>query len=104
MVSRKPRYHELREGQGFRLDLSVEGDPTPAARWFRNGYELVGVRDTVFVISSLNSSHSGTYSCELRNIAGSHLWLEATLRVLPSPATSSAASYSNDKDFEDDND
>ena len=84
VVYRKASYHELRIGNPFRLDLSATmvAEPMPFARWFRNGYELPGEHDMSYSVQAVNLTHSGTYSCELRNIAGSFLWLEATLRVV----------------------
>ena len=83
-MHRKASYHELRLGQPFRLDLatSVVAEPAPFVRWFRNGYELPGETEMSYSVREVNATHSGTYSCELKNIAGSFLWLEATLRVL----------------------
>jgi hypothetical protein len=35
------------------------------------------------VIEKVTTAHSGTYTCKLTNIAGSHMWTEATVSVKP---------------------
>lgn len=34
------------------------------------------------IIHHANNTHSGTYSCEVYNIAGRVVWLESTIMVL----------------------
>ena len=34
------------------------------------------------LMEDVNSSHSGTYSCDVQNIAGGFVWLEASVLVV----------------------
>jgi len=85
-VPRKASYHRLRSGATWRLELPLQGDPPPQARWLRNGYPLDKSRSgssqgAILVLSQVTGQDSGTYSCHVSNVAGSVLWEEATLRV-----------------------
>ncbi|KAK6480953.1 hemicentin-1-like [Huso huso] len=60
------------------LPCPVQGSPTPAVRWFKNGLELSDSQsglstreDGSLVIGSAKSSHSGEYKCIATNEAGS---------------------------------
>ena len=83
-VNTKPSYQELKAGKSLFLNLAVEGYPPPSYQWYKNGYALEEVEAQLasYYIESVNTTHSGTYSCEVSNIAGSVLWLEATVRVV----------------------
>lgn len=77
----KPSYQRLKSGKSFQIPLPVDADPMPSFQWYKNGYPLSSQRGQTLIIEKLNVTHSGTYSCELKNIAGSILWLEATVLV-----------------------
>ncbi|KAK1155520.1 hemicentin-1-like [Acipenser oxyrinchus oxyrinchus] len=60
------------------LPCPVQGSPTPAVRWFKNGLELSDSQsglstreDGSLVIGSAKTSHSGEYKCIATNEAGS---------------------------------
>lgn len=80
-VKNRPFYKEVKMDGAFQIHLDVEGVPPPGYQWFRNGYPLEGENNQVLVIDKMDRSLAGTYSCEVKNIAGSFLWLEATIAV-----------------------
>lgn len=64
------------------LNLAAEGTPPPLFQWYRNGYLVPGLTGMALLMEDVNSSHSGTYSCDVQNIAGGFLWLEASVLVV----------------------
>jgi hypothetical protein len=87
-ISKKPRirnrpfYQEIKAGKPFYLPLEVEAVPTASFQWFKNGYPLPDQRQSVLLLESVDVSSTGTYSCEVVNVAGKLLWLEATIHVV----------------------
>lgn len=81
-VKTRPFYQEERRGRPFFLPLDVDGTPSPSFQWFRNGYALPGQTNQVLVLPALDEEDQGTYTCEIVNVAGRLLWLEATLHVV----------------------
>ena len=81
-VSLKPSYHEIQAGSTMVLNLAAEGTPPPVFQWFKNGYPVPGLTAQVLLMEGVNASHSGTYSCDVQNVAGGFVWLEATILVL----------------------
>lgn len=83
-VKSKPLYSEIKVSSRLILQLQAQGIPTPSFEWFKNGFRLSSeyqqLQNTLLV-DSVNKTHTGTYSCLLRNIAGEFLWLEATVVV-----------------------
>lgn len=69
-------------GEDVFIHLSAEGQPPPLYQWMRNGYPIPGETSSTLVIRNVQREQSGAYSCEVYNIAGSFLWLEATLQVV----------------------
>jgi hypothetical protein len=63
------------------ITLVAEGAPTPSYQWYRNGVPLNGETKSSVYAKNVDSSYSGTYSCELQNIAGKYVWLEATVSI-----------------------
>ena len=80
-MKNRPFYKEVKLDGAFQIHLDIEGVPSPAFQWFRNGYPLENEHNQVLVIDKMDRSLAGTYSCEVKNIAGSFLWLEATIAV-----------------------
>lgn len=80
-IRNRPFYHEAKLGKTLVLNLDVEGVPPPNFRWFRNGYLLPDQIQHSLVIDRAERFHAGTYSCEVSNIAGKFVWLEATVSV-----------------------
>jgi hypothetical protein len=68
-------------GKPFFLPLEVEAIPAASFQWFKNGYPLPEQRGDVLVLDAIDFSSAGTYSCEVHNVAGRVLWLEATIHV-----------------------
>ena len=62
--------------------MAAEGSPSPAFQWYKNGVPLPGETDISYVVPSADTSDSGTYSCEMRNLAGTFVWLEMTVSVV----------------------
>jgi hypothetical protein len=48
----------------------------------KNGIELEDQRRSALVFESLDMSDTGTYTCRLTNVAGSFVWVEATVFVI----------------------
>ena len=80
-VRNRPFYQEIRRGKPFFLPLEAEAIPPATFQWFKNGYPLPEQRGAVLVLEDVDLSAAGTYSCEVSNVAGRVLWLEATLHV-----------------------
>jgi hypothetical protein len=51
-------------------------------QWYKNGYLVPGLVGQALIMENVNTSHSGTYSCDVQNIAGGFVWLEATILVV----------------------
>ena len=77
----KPTYQEVVQGATASMRVKPEGSPEPTLQWFRNGFVIPGFTKPELTFDSVNKSHEGTYTCELRNIAGSFVWQEAALTV-----------------------
>lgn len=77
----KPVYLTLGMGASLYLHIKAEGMPAPSLRWFKNGFILSGQNNPVLHIPSVNKFDEGTYTCELRNIAGSYIWQEGAVSV-----------------------
>lgn len=73
----------MKEGNTVFINLQVEGFPPPQFQWYKNGYTMDGVTGQSLIMDNVNQTHSGTYSCEVQNIAGGLIWLEATIVVFP---------------------
>ena len=82
-VLTKPISQRMKEGSTVFINLQVEGFPPPQFQWYKNGYTMDGVTGQSLIMDNVNQTHSGTYSCEVQNIAGGLIWLEATIVVFP---------------------
>jgi len=81
-VKSKPKYfNEKKRGETLRIELIGEGMPPPTYQWYRNGVQLAGKVQSVLIIENLDKSDGGTYSCELLNVAGKHLFQEVIVVV-----------------------
>ena len=56
-----------------------EGTPTPSFQWFKNGMKLLNETRHTYYEEAATSASAGTYSCEIVNMAGSLIWMEATI-------------------------
>ena len=79
----KPRYVKVKPGSSVYVQLAYKGAPPPNYQWIKNGMPLEGQTGQALVIDEVNSSHSGAYTCEMKNIAGSFVWEEVTVSVMP---------------------
>jgi len=82
----KPMYIALESKKEVVISLECSGVPTPTYQWFKNGIKVPGQVSSSYIeyindksIQTPLASTSGTYSCELRNMAGSYNWMEATI-------------------------
>lgn len=64
------------------MNLDIEGSPPPSFKWYRNGYLLDGQVQRSLVIESVTKGDAGTYSCEVSNVAGQFVWVEATVSIV----------------------
>jgi hypothetical protein len=68
-------------GRQLYLHIDDEGSPKPSLQWYKNGVILKRERKNVLIVDDVNKSHEGTYTCALVNMAGTFIWLEATVIV-----------------------
>lgn len=80
-IRSKPTYSDLEIGKPFLVSLSADGFPSPSYQWYQNGLPLHTERSNKLYFAAVELRHSGTYSCLIQNVAGSVIWLEATLSV-----------------------
>lgn len=69
----------LKRGNSFFLELESAGYPRPSYHWLKNGYPIpadstLSIAEDIFSIDKAGVHHSGSYSCELSNLAGKTLW------------------------------
>lgn len=69
----------LKRGNSFFLQLEAAGYPPPVYHWLKNGYPIPSdsmllIEGDTFSIDRAEAHHSGSYSCELGNLAGKTLW------------------------------
>ena len=80
VCSTKPMWVLLQKGKELIIPLDCNiGAPEPIYQWYRNGIKLTNQTKRSYYEESASLSSAGTYSCELKNIAGSYLWMEATI-------------------------
>lgn len=79
--SSKAVYLTLGMGASLYLHIKAEGVPEPSLQWYKNGFVLPGQNRPVLHIHSVNKFDEGTYTCELRNIAGTYVWQEGAVSV-----------------------
>lgn len=80
--STKPLYIALESSKEIVISLECSGVPEPTYQWFKNGIKVPGQTRSSYVETLSEKSivyASGTYSCELRNMAGLYNWMEATV-------------------------
>ncbi len=77
----KPVYSTVTLGSSLYLHIKPEGYPEPSLQWFKNGFLLPGRTQSVLHFESVDKSDEGTYTCELRNIAGTFIWQEGAVAV-----------------------
>ena len=74
----------IKQGTRLIIQLQVNGVPEPTYIWQKNGFVLPNEyqsHGSALVIDNVNKTHTGTYSCMLSNLAGSLLWMEATVFI-----------------------
>ena len=77
----KPSFQSVKSGTNFTYSLTVEGNPPPSFQWFKNGYIAEGQTNQSISFPNITYEHSGTYSCDVRNIAGGFVWADITINV-----------------------
>lgn len=82
MVRTRPSYQEIKVGANLYINLDTDAVPPASFQWYKNGYILTDQKQQALIITNASLNHSGTYSCEVQNVAGSLLWLEATVLVV----------------------
>ena len=70
----------LELGREILIELDdCEGIPTPTYQWFKNGVKLVNETKNTYYEEYAKTGSAGTYSCEVVNMAGEFVWMEATI-------------------------
>lgn len=64
----------LSKGASYEMGVSAGGDST-RYQWMKNGAEISGANDSVYVISSADSADSGAYVCRMTNALAPNLTL-----------------------------
>uniref|UniRef100_A0A182S7W2 Titin n=1 Tax=Anopheles maculatus TaxID=74869 RepID=A0A182S7W2_9DIPT len=93
-VEKKQIVQKLRVGDEWKVVAEFTGYPAPELIWYREEEKLTSTAEHTFVtvgqsstivISSLDRSHTGKYTVEARNSAGSAT-VELTLKVIDKPS------------------
>ena len=78
----KPSYLTLPSGARLFISMQgIEGSPAPAYQWYKNGIALPGETNAAYTALKVDRSYSGTYSCELSNVAGQFVWQEVAVSI-----------------------
>jgi hypothetical protein len=81
-VVTKPSFFRIKYGSDLIINLKTIGYPPNLFQWYRNGYKFLNqTKQASLVLNKVDFEYTGTYSCEVSNLAGKILWLEATVHV-----------------------
>ena len=67
------------------FEVQVEGDGPVRYQWLKNGNNISGAVDRVYLMQGTTSSHDGTYQCVISNDWGSVTSDWASLTVVNAP-------------------
>ncbi|XP_063997873.1 mucosa-associated lymphoid tissue lymphoma translocation protein 1 isoform X1 [Pogoniulus pusillus] len=63
----QPRPQTLTVGDALVLECGAAGNPVPHYQWFRNGFPLENGDKNVYMVTSVDEEHQGTYWCHASN-------------------------------------
>ena len=81
-VNNNAGYYKVIEGNKFLLSVSSTGMPPPDFQWRLNGVDVKGATKRNYVVEKMGLEDAGTYTCEVKNAAGTVLWEEAVVDVV----------------------
>ncbi len=99
VITNQPQSISVAQGNNVSFSVSATGTAPITYQWRKNGSNISGATGATYSISSVSTSHAGTYSVVVTNAAGSVTSTNATLTVTapnqpPVAAISSPASGS----------
>lgn len=82
-ITGHPAHQSKTVGSSATFSVSVDGSPSFTYQWRKNGTNISGATGASYTISSVQTSHAGSYSVVVSNAAGSATSNGATLTVIP---------------------
>ena len=70
-IKREPSSKQAHIGDRITISVVATGNPNPSYQWYLNGKKISGAITNRFIIAKARRSHTGIYSCEVKNIIGS---------------------------------
>jgi sugar lactone lactonase YvrE len=84
-IARQPASSRVTAGQKAILAVAATGFPAPSYQWKKNGVDIPGATDAVYVIASTQYSDAGSYTVVITNMMGSTTSDAAGLTVVTAP-------------------
>jgi hypothetical protein len=81
-ITAQPASATLAKGAALSLSITAVGQPDPIYQWLRNGKLINGATGPSYDLAALVPGDSASYTCQLRNIAGSLLSAAAVVTVV----------------------
>ncbi|KAH7673288.1 Immunoglobulin I-set domain containing protein, partial [Aphelenchoides avenae] len=69
-ISERDRTRSIVENNTLVLSCPVTGKPEPTITWLKDGEKLPNALSSEYVVPKVQSAHSGRYTCEAKNDAG----------------------------------
>ena len=85
-ISTQPMAQAACPGSSVTFSIVANGSPTPTYQWRKNAVNIGGATGTSYIITSVDSSDSGTYDVVLSNTCGSVTSDPATLTLSQPPS------------------
>jgi len=82
-ITQQPVNAEVLEGASVSFMVGTIGSTPLTYQWKKDGADIVGATEAIFLISEVDESDGGTYSVAVTNVAGNVNSDEAVLTVIP---------------------
>ncbi len=80
-IATQPQSQAVSVGQNVTISVSATGSGTLTYQWKRNGSNISGATSSSYTITDVTSSHAGSYTVMVSNLAGDVTSAAATLTV-----------------------
>ncbi len=80
-IATQPQSQAVSVGQNVTMSVSATGSGTLSYQWKKNGSNISGATSANYSINGVNSSHAGSYTVAVSNLAGEVTSAVATLTV-----------------------